>query len=201
MDKTSRRRKDTGRAPGGFIALPWSVLDCPAYLKLSMHARALLLEVARQYGKSNNGRLLMSRAFMQERGWTSVDMLTKAKRELLEGGFVFQTVQGKRPNKASWFAITWQPLDKHPGFDPGAAEAFRKLAYLDGAPLPKTKPTREELYRKWDGEKNAVLRPSHGTEKPPIGPCGGTGAVLAGPWGGPMEAVSPPLSVPSHGHL
>ena len=30
------------------MALPWAVLDSPAYLSLSMHARALLLEVARQ---------------------------------------------------------------------------------------------------------------------------------------------------------
>lgn len=199
MDKG--RRKDNGRAPGGFVALPWSVLDCPAYLKLSMHARALLLEVARQYGKSNNGRLLLSRAFMSARGWTSVDMLTKAKTELLAGGFIFQTVQGKRPNKASWFAITWQPLDRHPGFDPGAFEAFRKLAYLDGAPLPKPKPTREQLYRKWDDEKNASLRPSHGTGSPSVVPPHGTGKVVAGPWDGPIRPDSAPPSVPSHGHL
>jgi hypothetical protein len=166
-----------------------------------MHARALLLEVARQYGKSNNGRLLLSRAFMSARGWTSVDMLTKAKAELLAGGFIFQTVQGKRPNKASWFAITWQPLDRHPGFDPGAFEAFRKLAYLDGAPLPKPKPTREQLYRKWDDEKNAPLRPPRGTEGPSVVPPHGTGNVVAGPWDGPIRPDSALLSVPSHGHL
>ena len=42
------RRGDAGRDAGGFVALPWSVPDSPAYLRLSMHARALLLEVARQ---------------------------------------------------------------------------------------------------------------------------------------------------------
>ena len=40
------RRVDTSRDAGGFVALPWSVLDCPAYAGLSHPARALLLEIA-----------------------------------------------------------------------------------------------------------------------------------------------------------
>ena len=42
------RRGDAGRDADGIEDLPWSVPDSPAYLRLSMHARALLLEVARQ---------------------------------------------------------------------------------------------------------------------------------------------------------
>jgi hypothetical protein len=37
---------DTGRDSGGFVALPWAVLDCIAYARLSHPARALLMEVA-----------------------------------------------------------------------------------------------------------------------------------------------------------
>ena len=77
---------DSGRDSGGFIALPWSVLDCPAYGRLSMHARALLLEVARQFVRDNNGRMLLSRAYMATRGWKSMDMLNKCKAELIEAG-------------------------------------------------------------------------------------------------------------------
>jgi len=69
-----KRGHDQGRDSGGFVALPWAVLDCPAYAGLSMHARALLLEVARQYVRDNNGRLLLSRAYMGARGWKSADM-------------------------------------------------------------------------------------------------------------------------------
>lgn len=158
MSKNPKRR-DSGRDAGGFVALPWAVLDCPAYQALSMHARALLLEMARQYVRDNNGRLLASRAYMGARGWKSADMLTKAKRELLEGGFLFETVRGHRPHKASWYALTWQTLDSHPGFDPGAAAAFKRSAYLSGTPLPmpKPKPTRDELYKKWDQTKTQVL--------------------------------------------
>lgn len=166
-----------------------------------MHARALLLEVARQYVRDNNGRLLLSRAFMAARGWKSADMLTKAKRELMEGGFIFETVKGHRPHKASWYAITWQPLDRISGFDPGAFEAFRKGAFQKALPTPCVKPTRDELYSKWDQRKNASLRPSDGTGGAPIGPHHGTGSAPAVPPHGPIKAVSATLSVPPHGHL
>lgn len=199
MDK-AKRRKDSGRDPGGFIALPWSVMDCSAYAQLSMHARALLLEVARQYVRDNNGRLLLSRAYMQTRGWKSADMLTKAKRELLDGGFIFETVKGCRPHKASWYAVCWQPLDRHPGFDPGAFEAFRKGAYQKALPQPASKPTRDELFRKWDSAKNASLRPPHGTEATEIGPPHGTEQAPAVPPHGPIKAVLTASSVPPHGH-
>ena len=38
------RRGDAGRDAGGFVALPWAVLDSPAYSGLSHPAKALLLE-------------------------------------------------------------------------------------------------------------------------------------------------------------
>ena len=66
-----KRGHDQGRDSGGFVALPWSVLDCPAYGHLPHPARSLLLEFARQYVRDNNGRLLASGAFLGARGWTS----------------------------------------------------------------------------------------------------------------------------------
>jgi hypothetical protein len=129
---------NTGRVSGGFIALPWAVMDCPAYSKLSMHARALLLEVARQYVKDNNGRLLLSLRHMKTRGWKSASMLAKCKKELIAGSFIYETVKGHRPNKASWYAITWQTLDKLSGYDYGAERGFMKGAY--SPPLGKLAP-------------------------------------------------------------
>ena len=167
-----RKGHDTSRDQGGFVALPWSVLDCPAYARLSMHARALLLEVARQLHRDDNGRMLLSRAHMKTRGWKSVDMLTKAKRELLDGGFIFQTVMGQRPNRASWYAVTWRALDKLPGFDFGAAECFERGAYK------KTTPPI-----------GAVLIPPHGTEKALIVPPHGTETLPTVPSHGPIKAV------------
>lgn len=176
-------RKDSGRDAGPFVALPWSVLDSPAFARLSMHARALLLEVARQYVRDNNGRLLLSRAYMMTRGWRSADMLSKAKQELLDGGFIHQTVQGHRPNKASWYALTWQSLDRLPGYDPGAIETFERSAYRKEAPL-----------------KSKVLRPPDGTDNQRIGPPHGTGAAASVPPCGPVRATSSTPPVPPAGH-
>ena len=145
MGKTARlNRKGAGRDPGGFVALPWSVLDSSAYQSLSHPARSLLMELARQYVRDNNGRLLCSMAYLGPRGWSSNDVITRALRELVAAGFVHQTVQGHRPNKAGWYAITWQTLDRHAGYDAGAVEGFHRSAYqhLQQDSAPRTAPSR-----------------------------------------------------------
>lgn len=169
---------DSSRDAGGFIALPWSVLDCPAYAGLSHPARALLLELARQFVRDNNGRLLASAAYLAKRGWKSADVITRAKRDLIEAGFIHETVKGHRPNKASWYAVTWRALDKIPGFDPGAAETFVRGAY----------------------QQNATLKPSPGVEKPLIAPSPGVGRATSTPSPGAIRGVFLPSSAPPHGN-
>lgn len=156
---SSRSKRDSGRDGGGFAALPWVVLDCPAYARLSHPARSLLMEFARQFVRDNNGRLLASYAYLQPRGWGSKDVITRAKRELLEAGFIFETAKGQRPNKASWYAITWYALDKIAGYDAGVMAAFQRGAY------------RENVQ-----QKNTSLSPSSGRIGCAIGPSGGLGA-------------------------
>lgn len=172
------RKRDTGRDPGGFAALPWSVLDCPAYARLSHPAKALLMEFARQFVRDNNGRLLCSRAYLAKRGWKSHDVIQRACNELLEAGFIFRTVLGQRPNRAGWYAVTWQTLDPHHDYDAGAAAGFVRGAYRNGD----------------------TLSPSGGPSKGAIGPSGGLGASIVGPSGGPMKGVFGASPSPSGGH-
>jgi len=135
---TSRRRRvDTSRVSGGFAAIPWDVLDSPAYAALSHPAKALLMEAARQYVRDNNGRLLLSANYLASRGWKSRDVITRAKRELIEAGFIFETVKGYRPKKAGWYALTWYTLDRHPDYDPGAMAGFERGAYRKTQPLDR----------------------------------------------------------------
>ncbi len=148
MSKTSRYSGQS-RESGTFVALPHAVIDSKAYRGLSVHARAFLIDVARQFSGFNNGSLLASRAQMAPLGWKSNDMLTKCTKELIEAKLLHMTVMGRRPNRAAWFAVTWQKLDKLDGYDPGAAESFVRGAYRMGEALP-VKPTREQLFRKWD---------------------------------------------------
>ncbi len=127
--RQGRGKRDASREPGGFVAMPWLVLDSTAYLNLSHTARSLLLELARQLRPDNNGRLLASRAHLLKRGWRSADVIDRAKRELLNAELIVETVKGHRPNKASWFAVTWRHLDHHPGYDSGVRTTFRRGAY------------------------------------------------------------------------
>ena len=157
----------SGRDPGGFIALPWSVLDCSGYGLLSMHARALLLEVARQWVKDNNGRLLLSMAYMRKRGWKSSSMLAKAKKELLNGEFIFETVKGCRPNKASWYALTWFTLDKIKGYDEGTEKLFRRGAYMKNQGLQikvLNPPVRQDVIKiaPYSGLEASIFSPKEG---------------------------------------
>ncbi len=147
---------DSGRDGGGFAAIPWMVLDCPAYSHLSHPSRSLLMEIARQFVRDNNGRLLASAAYLSKRGWNSSDVITRAKRELIEAGFIHETVKGHRPNKASWYAITWRALDRLQGYDYGAAESFDRDSYHKSDPL-----------------KITSLKPSHGVKRPSIAPANG----------------------------
>lgn len=181
--RNKARKGDSGRDGGGFAAIPWSVLDCPAYARLSHPARSLLMEIARQFVRDNNGRLLASAAYLSKRGWKSADVITRAKRELIEAGFIHETVKGHRPNKASWYAITWQTLDRLQGYDHGSAESFERGAYRKSEPL-----------------KITSLRPSHGVERPSIAPSHGVVKVLPMPSHGAIRPTFYPLSTPSHGN-
>ena len=176
--RNKSRKKGSGRDPGGFVALPWSVLDCPAFLGLSHPARSLLLELARQFVFDNNGRLLASAAYLATRGWKSADVITRAKRDLIEAGFIHETVKGHRPNKASWYAVTWQTLDKIAGFDPGATETFVRGAY----------------------QKNASLRPSPGVGRPSFAPSPGVGSAPPTPSPGAIRGVFTVPPTPSRGN-
>jgi hypothetical protein len=152
-------------------------MDCAAYAALSHPARSLLFEIARQWVRDNNGRLLASAAYLGKRGWNSADVITRAKRELIAAGFIHETVRGHRPNKASWYAVSWRALDRIPGYDEGASATFVRGAY-----------------------QNASLRPSRGVEARPIAPSHGVAKPSPTPPDGAIRATFKHLSTPSHGN-
>ena len=135
---------------GRFHALPARVVDCSAYLALSPSARSLLIEFLRQLNGINNGRLLATKDYLHKRGWKSSETITKSKRELLDAGFIYQTVKGKRPNKASNYAVTWLELEPSTDYDsPKDAERldqpfvrFRMHAYDGELPVLPVNPVK-----------------------------------------------------------
>lgn len=174
----STKVRSSVRDSGGFVALPWTVLDSPAYLELPHPARSLLLDIARQFVGDNNGRLLASFRYLKTRGWTSVDTISRAKKQLIDAGLLYETVTGHRPNKASWYAITWYNLDALRGYDPGAREGFERSAY----------------------QKNASLKPSGGVGGRAIAPSGGAGRGTVVPWPGTVKAQSEQVATPADGN-
>ena len=131
----AKKRYQGNRIGEGFVALPYSVLKSPLFLKLSPHAVKLLLDVAAQYRGNNNGDLSVAWKLMRLRGWRSEATLHKAKRELLNAGFLYEVRKGRRPNVCSLFALTWFTLDDNEKFDPGAKAGFIRSEYRSKVPL------------------------------------------------------------------
>lgn len=167
---------------GRFVAVPMRVIDSDAYKRLSHPAARLLWDIATQCHGDDNGRLLTSIKYMAARGWKSCDTLHRAVGELERAGFIFKTVQGHRPNKASWWAVTFRPLNRLDGFDAGAEAGFSMWQFEKQPP------------------KNESINPSGGVESAPIVPSGGVEGFSIVPSGGAIEAIFDPLPIPSRGN-
>ena len=192
----NRGRRDAGRDKGLFVALPFQVIDSAAYQSLSHPAKSLLVEIARQYVGYNNGSLLASRAYLKPRGYLSSDVITYATRELLSVGLIFRTVIGQRPNKAAWFAVTWQRLDKNDKYDAGVTSTFKQGQYssfVSAKGAPKKKTPRPQA-----GARVSSVTPPDGVEINATRPCDGAITMVF------AQSSTPPdghhLEKPSPGH-
>jgi hypothetical protein len=112
-----------------FAGIPVAALKSHAFLALNKVERSLLFEFMTQYHGSNNGTLLCSIKRLGPRGFRSSDTLHRAKRVLIEAGFIYETVLGHRPNTASWYAITWRPLNPSDRYDVGVTINFNKHGF------------------------------------------------------------------------
>lgn len=176
-------RGDAARRDGtSFVLLPRIVLESLAFRSLSHPARALLVDIAMQFSGRNNGQLVCCAKFYRPLGWRSADTVTRALRQLLEAGLLIETRKGRRPNVASWFALSWRELDVTEGLDIDSRQ-YRRGEYLRAKPA----------------EKNARLAPSGGTGGCLIAPSGGVMESPATPAGGAIRAVLAPSPTPSGG--
>jgi hypothetical protein len=171
------------------------------------------MELARQFIRDNNGRLLLSMKLLRGRGWKSADVVTRAKRDLIAAGLVHETVMGHRPNKASWYAVTWLPLNRLIGYDTGAVETFKRSAYRD-SPTFQAQLSRDEIFEKWKSTGDKVAKPSAekdelridglipapGVDSATAAPSGGIGVIDVVPAHGTIKVLLPMTPAPSHGN-
>lgn len=135
MSKTYKRSK-AKRDGDRYLALPHVVIDSPSYRALGYPARALLIDIARQYTGSNNGRLVACAKYLKPLGWNSNDTVTRALAELKASGLLIETRMGMRPNRAAWFALGWYQLDAVDGMDIDP-RTYRTGAYKIAALIPR----------------------------------------------------------------
>lgn len=112
----SKRSKDTRKRGGltyrGYLHIPNVVFHNSDFIHLSNRALKLLIDVAGQYNGYNNGDLCCSMSVLRKRGWNSNDMLTKAKKELIERNWIERTRSGGLNMGPDLYAITWQRIDE-----------------------------------------------------------------------------------------
>ena len=169
MSSKSFKRNGSKRDSGVFVLFTHDVVDSAAYRQLGFASRALLVDLARQYTGTNNGRIVACNKYLKPLGWNSHATVTKSLRELQDSGLLVQTRLGMRPNRAAWFALAWYQLDASQGIE------MTNKEYLD-------------VKSDWK-RKNIVapLIPKTGIGTPRIAPINGLSSMQLAPLNGVMQ--------------
>lgn len=177
-----RDNQATERFSGTFTAIPHAVQDSVAFRWASHRAQALLLELARQLNGKNNGRLQLSVKWLKGRGWTSTDVIQKAKREILERGLAEKTRLGGLGVGPDRYAVTWLPILDYSGLDMKRGEF------------------RQGQWRMLDTPPPIGRRVAQSAARNGPAPPHGTGTLSHVPQHGTLTPDLPPLPVPPHGN-
>ena len=110
MARSILKAKGRREGQGGFSRLIHAYFETLEYAALSPRAVKALIDIYCQYRGSNNGDLTGAFSVMRKRGWSSKDQLSKALKELLDGGWLMVTRQGGR-HSATLYAVTFMPID------------------------------------------------------------------------------------------
>ena len=109
-----RRKKilNNSSITGGYVKLPYSVVNSDIWSKLSAPGVKLLSDLLTQYNGNNNGMMSPCHTLMKKRGWAS-SSLYRANSELQHKGFIVVTRQGmKIRGYPTLIAITWMGIDE-----------------------------------------------------------------------------------------
>jgi hypothetical protein len=114
MRKQSHAKAKGRRENGSYTIYPHAVTNTRKYRSLSRSAKALMMDMGSRYNGKNNGDLAAPWPEMKEWGWRSSSTLLKAKKELLDAGFIVCTRHGWQ-NVPSLYALTWFAIDECSG--------------------------------------------------------------------------------------
>lgn len=109
-----------GNGSGPIAAIPKRVIEHKDFIGLSHKAVRVLLWLAYQYTKTNNGKLCAVHSQLSEQGFASKSTLSSALKELRDKEFIYLT-KGSRESKngrtPNYYALSWAPIDEIKGFE------------------------------------------------------------------------------------
>ncbi len=139
-DRTEQKRrgqsspKTTTKHP--YAAIEHRAIDSPAFADLKPNSVRVLLSMARQLTKDNNGHLHAAFKYMNAKGIGSEHTLRDAIADLIAHGFIYRTRSHGANGAWARYAVTWLPIKQ------------REDLFLDGF-LPCA-------WREWGGENKTT---------------------------------------------
>ena len=146
-----------------YAAIEHRVLDSPAYAALTFSARSLLILLARQLTKDNNGHLQATFTYMSRFGF-SENTISRAIKELIAHGMIYRTRSGGYQQGAAQYAVTWLTIKNRQGL---FLDGFLSCAWRQWEPGKKSAPsTMMDTHRK-NGEWAMPAPPKTEADRPP----------------------------------
>ena len=98
-----------------YAAIDHRVIDSDAYADLKHSSCRLLLIMARQLTKDNNGQLQATFTYCEKRGIGSEHTLKEGIADLIAHGFIYRTRSHGANKVWAKYAVTWLPIKKREG--------------------------------------------------------------------------------------
>jgi len=124
-----------------YAAIEHRVIDSEAYAGLTFSARALLVLLARQLTKDNNGHLHASFKWCKPYGFGSEHTLRDAIADLISHGFIHRTRSHGANGAWARYAVTWLPIKRGDGL---FLSGFESCAWRKWEPTHK-KSSRQKV--------------------------------------------------------
>ena len=157
--------KTTTKHP--YAAIEHRVIDSPAFADLTPSAVKLLLLLARQLTKDNNGHLQATFSYMR-RFEFSENTLSRAIQELIAHGIIYRTRSGGYQQGAAQYAVTWLKVTNRQGV---FLDGFKPYAWRDWEPekqaKKKTPPSKLMDTHRKNGELTMPTTPKTEAGSPP----------------------------------
>ena len=161
---TQKRKRSGARASyASFVGINRSVADSAAFKSLPPLARALYVDLRRQFKGFNNGDICAADGILRVYGW-SHSTIHKLLPQLIKHGLLIKTRQGGIASMSkipSLYAFTDEQINEFPA--KGIKGSPPSLAYRDFTPPAKSKRTRKKHLR-IDSKVHAVDFKVHGID-------------------------------------